>query len=58
LVTYEEEKKYFDLHDEYKDVFTWSYQDMPRLNPKVAIHCLSVRKGDLRNSHNDVFALK
>ncbi|KAL0445564.1 UNVERIFIED_CONTAM: Transposon Tf2-11 polyprotein [Sesamum latifolium] len=32
------------LH-EFKDVFAWSYKEMPGLDPKVAVHHLSVRKG-------------
>jgi len=45
LLTFEEEKEYFNLLGEYKDVFTWSYQEMPRLDPKVAVHHMSIRKG-------------
>ncbi|KAL0421191.1 UNVERIFIED_CONTAM: putative protein K02A2.6 [Sesamum latifolium] len=29
----------------FKDVFAWSYKEMPGLDPKVAVHHLSVRKG-------------
>jgi len=45
LLASEEEKEYFNLLGEYKDVFAWSYEDMPGLDPKVAVHLLSVRKG-------------
>jgi len=44
LLTSEEEKEYFNLLGEYKDVFAWSYQEMPGLDPKVAVHRLSIRK--------------
>ena len=45
LLTQEEEKEYFDLLLECKDVFTWSYKEMPGLDPKVIVHCLSIKKG-------------
>jgi len=45
LLTSEEEKEYFNFLGEYKDVFVWSYQEMFGLDPKVAIHRLSIRKG-------------
>ncbi|KAL0416600.1 UNVERIFIED_CONTAM: Transposon Tf2-12 polyprotein [Sesamum latifolium] len=32
------------LH-EFKDVFAWSYKEIPGLDPKVAVHHLSVKKG-------------
>jgi len=41
----EEEKQYFDLLSEYKDVFAWSYREIPGLNLRVAIHRLSIKKG-------------
>ena len=41
----EEEDAYVELLEEYKDVFAWSYKEMPGLDPKVAIHHLSVRHG-------------
>ncbi|KAH0685749.1 hypothetical protein KY285_019065 [Solanum tuberosum] len=41
----DEEKAYVDLLKEYKDVFAWSYKEMPRLDPKVAIHHLAVKSG-------------
>ena len=43
----EEEKKYFHLLSEYRDVFAWSYKEMPGLDPKVAVHNLAIRKGVL-----------
>ena len=45
LLTQEEEKEHFGLLSEYKDVFPWSYKEMPRLDPKVAVHRLSIKKG-------------
>ena len=41
----DEEKAYIDLLKEYKDVFTWSYKDFPRLDPKVAVHHLAIKNG-------------
>ena len=45
LLTSEEEKLYVELLFEYKDVFAWSYKDMPGLDPKVAVHNLAVKRG-------------
>jgi len=28
---------------EYVDVFTWNYEDMPGLDPQVAMHHLNIR---------------
>ena len=44
-VTPEEEKKYFELLSEYKDVFAWSYKEIPELDPKVVVHRLSIKRG-------------
>jgi len=44
-LTPEEEKWYLELLSEYKDVFAWNYKEMPGLDPKVAVHCLSMKKG-------------
>ena len=30
---------------EYRDVFAWSYKEMPGLNPRVAVHQLVVKNG-------------
>ncbi|RVW32939.1 Transposon Ty3-G Gag-Pol polyprotein [Vitis vinifera] len=35
-----EEKSYFELLLDYKDVFAWSYKEMLGLDPKVAVHQL------------------
>ncbi|KAL0440371.1 UNVERIFIED_CONTAM: hypothetical protein Slati_2520100 [Sesamum latifolium] len=44
-LTQEEEEAYIMLLHEFKDVFAWSYKEMPGLDPKVAVHHLSVKKG-------------
>ena len=41
----EEEKAYIDILKKYRDVFAWTYKEMPGLNPKVAVHHLAVKKG-------------
>ncbi|KAL0404347.1 UNVERIFIED_CONTAM: putative protein K02A2.6 [Sesamum radiatum] len=41
----EEEEAYIALLHEFKDVFAWSYKEMPGLDLKVAVHHLSVKKG-------------
>ncbi|KAL0445110.1 UNVERIFIED_CONTAM: hypothetical protein Slati_2233700 [Sesamum latifolium] len=43
-LTQEEEEAYIMLLHEFKDVFAWSYKEMPGLDPKIAVHHLSVRK--------------
>ncbi|XP_012839468.1 PREDICTED: uncharacterized protein LOC105959853 [Erythranthe guttata] len=45
LLAVNEEETYIELLHEFKDVFAWSYKEMPGLDPKVAIHHLSVKKG-------------
>ena len=40
-----EEKGYLKLLVEYKDVFAWTYKEMPGLNPSIALHHLAVKKG-------------
>ncbi|KAL0310420.1 UNVERIFIED_CONTAM: Retrovirus-related Pol polyprotein from transposon [Sesamum calycinum] len=44
-LTLEEEGTYILLLYEFKDVFAWSYKEMPGLDSKVAVHHLSVKKG-------------
>ena len=44
LLTSKEEKAYVELLCEYKDVFVWSYKEMPRLDPKVVVNHLAVKK--------------
>ncbi|TYK28162.1 uncharacterized protein E5676_scaffold289G00760 [Cucumis melo var. makuwa] len=41
----EEEGKYMSLLTEYKDIFAWSYKEMPGLDPKVAVHHLAIKPG-------------
>ncbi|KAL4627925.1 hypothetical protein ACB092_05G201600, partial [Castanea dentata] len=38
LFTPAEEEGYLQLLVEYKDVFAWTYKEMPRLNPSIALH--------------------
>ncbi|KAL0423643.1 UNVERIFIED_CONTAM: hypothetical protein Sradi_0899100 [Sesamum radiatum] len=45
LLTNDEEEAYVELLHEFKDIFAWSYKEMPGLDPKVAVHHLSIRKG-------------
>ena len=40
-----EESKYFELLMEYKDVFAWTYKEMPGLDPTVAVHQLAIKQG-------------
>ncbi|KAL0322046.1 UNVERIFIED_CONTAM: hypothetical protein Scaly_2501000 [Sesamum calycinum] len=44
-LTQEKEGTYIALLHKFKDVFAWSYKEMPGLDPKVAVHHLSVKKG-------------
>ncbi|KAL0458753.1 UNVERIFIED_CONTAM: hypothetical protein Slati_0502500 [Sesamum latifolium] len=44
-LTQEQEETYIALLYEFRDVFAWSYKEMPGLDPKVALHHLSVKKG-------------
>ncbi|XP_027169522.1 uncharacterized protein LOC113769256 [Coffea eugenioides] len=44
-MTPEEEKEYVDLLLEFKDVFAWNYSEMPDLDPRIAVHNLSVKRG-------------
>ncbi|XP_074308174.1 uncharacterized protein LOC141643048 [Silene latifolia] len=45
LLTDQEKTEYVELLSEYKDVFAWSYQEMPGLSPKIAVHRLAIKKG-------------
>lgn len=45
ILSQEEEFEYIKLLWEYKDVFAWSYKEMSGLDPKVAVHYLTVRHG-------------
>jgi hypothetical protein len=56
-------EKVIDLLREYVDIFAWSYQDMPGLDPEIVEHRLPLKpecppvKQRLRRSHPDM-ALK
>ncbi|TYK30008.1 uncharacterized protein E5676_scaffold587G00090 [Cucumis melo var. makuwa] len=41
----EEKGKYISLLTEYRDIFSWSYKEIPGLDPKVAIHHLAIKPG-------------
>ncbi|XP_015078307.1 uncharacterized protein LOC107022114 [Solanum pennellii] len=41
----DEEVVYMNILKEYRDVFAWSYKEMPGLNPRVAVHQLAVKNG-------------
>ncbi|XP_070056284.1 uncharacterized protein [Nicotiana tomentosiformis] len=47
LLKVDEESTYIELLKEFRDVFSWSYKEMPGLHPKVAVHHLVV-KNDAR----------
>ncbi|KAL0349682.1 UNVERIFIED_CONTAM: hypothetical protein Sradi_4117400 [Sesamum radiatum] len=44
-LTPKEEETYITLFYEFKYVFAWSYKEMLRLDPKVVVHHLSIKKG-------------
>ncbi|XP_070029780.1 uncharacterized protein [Nicotiana sylvestris] len=41
----DEESTYIEVLKEFRDVFAWSYKEMPGLDPKVAVHYLAVKNG-------------
>ncbi|KAI5338030.1 hypothetical protein L3X38_017301 [Prunus dulcis] len=45
LLNPSEEESYYQLLLEYKDVFAWTYKEMPGLDPKVAVHYLAFKPG-------------
>ncbi|KAM0980052.1 hypothetical protein ACFX14_015828 [Malus domestica] len=45
LLSAEEIEKYYQLLLEYKDVFAWTYKEMPGLDLIVAVHHLAVKPG-------------
>ncbi|KAI3456919.1 hypothetical protein Pfo_013582 [Paulownia fortunei] len=45
LLAIDEERAYLKLLYKFKDVFAWSYKEMPGLDSKVAVYHLSVKKG-------------
>ncbi|KAL6191678.1 hypothetical protein ACLB2K_038068 [Fragaria x ananassa] len=58
-LTYEERSCLISLLEEYKDVFAWSYKEMPGLDPNLVCHTLTVQLGarpvvqSKRNYHPD-----
>ncbi|XP_070049133.1 uncharacterized protein [Nicotiana tomentosiformis] len=47
LLEVDEENTYIELLEEFRNVFAWSYKEIPGLDPKVAVHHLVV-KNDAR----------
>ncbi|KAM2197686.1 hypothetical protein ACFX1Q_001056 [Malus domestica] len=45
LLSADEIEKYYQLLLEYKDVFAWTYKEMPGLDPVIAVHHLAVKLG-------------
>ena len=43
-MTLEEIQDYVKLLSKYHDAFTWTYTEMPGLDPKIVVHHLTVRK--------------
>lgn len=41
----DEERRYIELLVEFRDVFAWSYKEMPGLDPRVAVRRLAVKQG-------------
>jgi len=42
-LSYKEETNYMELLMEYRDIFTWSYNEMLGLDPRVVVHQLAVK---------------
>ena len=38
----DERSRLINLHRSYLDVFAWSYEDMPGLDPSIVKHCLPI----------------
>ncbi|KAM1600953.1 hypothetical protein ACFXTN_023331 [Malus domestica] len=45
LLSGDEVDEYYQLLSEYKDVFAWTYKEMPGLDPVIAVHHLAVKRG-------------
>ncbi|KAI5324479.1 hypothetical protein L3X38_033552 [Prunus dulcis] len=45
LMYHNEDESYYQLLLEHKDVFAWTYKEMPGLDPKDAVHHLAVKPG-------------
>ncbi|GAA0163932.1 hypothetical protein LIER_19686 [Lithospermum erythrorhizon] len=44
LLTTEEEAEYVAFLKEFKDVFAWTYKEMPGPDPKVVVHHLAMKE--------------
>jgi len=47
MLTPKQEKQYFRLLFEYRDLFAWGYKEMSCLDPKITVHNLAIRNGVL-----------
>ena len=45
LLTPPEKKELMSLLKEYCDVFTWQYEEMPGLDPRMVAHALNIEPG-------------
>ncbi|KAM1212301.1 hypothetical protein ACFX2G_003942 [Malus domestica] len=45
LLNADEIEKYYQLLLEYKDVFAWTYKEMPGLDPIIVVHHLAIKPG-------------
>ncbi|KAM1168094.1 hypothetical protein FF1_030014 [Malus domestica] len=45
LLRADEIEEYYQLLSEYKDVFAWTYKEMPGLDPIIVVHHLAVKPG-------------
>jgi hypothetical protein len=41
----EEKKKFMDLFQEFRDVFTWSYEDLRGFDPRIKKHVIPIKEG-------------
>ena len=41
-LSHSEKEDLIQLIREYIDIFAWNYEDMPKLNLKIALHCLNI----------------
>jgi len=51
-LTKEMQERLYSLLREFKDVFAWSYQDMPGLDPDIVQHKLPLKRNVLRLNRN------
>ncbi|KAM1063655.1 hypothetical protein ACFX2A_028396 [Malus domestica] len=45
LLRADEIEEYYQLLSEYKNVFAWTYKEMPGLDPVIAVHYLAIKPG-------------